>query len=105
MNKYNAAIMNFKEFDNQLKAVRSNIYPEILKLEDLHDFFRFDPKQKTRIRNYIPAMDSFPVLKENERRILVSYYKLYISQTSAELNSLRSLNKQNDELLTMIEQN
>lgn len=103
MNKYNAAIINFKEFDTQLKAVRGNIYPEVIKLEDLHDFFRFDPRQKTTLRNYIPAMDPFPVLKENERRILVSYYKLYISQTSAELNSLRSLNKQNDELLTMIE--
>ena len=100
MNKHNAAINNLKEFDIQLKAVRSNIYPEVLKLEDLHDFFHYD--KKGIIRNYVPAMDSFPPLKEEQRRILVSYYKLYISQTATFVSRLSELNLQNEELLNLI---
>ena len=102
MNKHDAEINNFKEFDIQLKAVRSNIYTEVLKLEDIHDFFRYDRKGKRRLRNYVPAMDNFPPLKDEQRRILVGYYKLYTSQTSNLVYGLAELNKQNEELLNLI---
>ena len=102
MNKHNVAIDNFKEFDIQLKAVRSNIYIEVLKLEDIHDFFHYDRKKKTQLRNYVPAMDSFPPLKDEQRRILVGYYKLYTSQTAYLVRVLAELSKQNEELLDLI---
>ena len=102
MNKHNALVINFKEFDTQLKAVRSNIYPEVLKLEDMHDFFHYDRKGKTLIRNYIPVMDSFPPLRDEQRRILISYYKLYTSQTISLVRVLSELAAQNDELLKLI---
>ena len=102
MNKHNVAIDNFKEFDIQLKAVRSNIYIEVLKLEDIHDFFHYDRKEKTQLRNYVPAMDSFPPLKDEQRRILVGYYKLYTSQTAYLVRVLAELNLQNEDLLNLI---
>ena len=102
MNKHSASLNYFKEFDIQLKAVRSNIYPEVLKLEDMHDFFHYDRKRKTLIRNYVPLMDSFPPLRDEQRRILISYYKLYTSQTISMLRVLSELTLQNDELLNLI---
>lgn len=102
MSKHDAALSNFKEFDIQLKTVRSNIYPEVLKLEDMHDFFRYDRKEKKLVRNYVPAMDSFPPLRDEQRRILISYYKLYTSQTVTLIRVLSELNLQNEELLKLI---
>jgi hypothetical protein len=104
MSKYNDAIIGFKDFDIQLKGVRGNIYHEVLKIEDLHDFFQFD-ENGSPIKGYVPNMDKFPVLSIEQRRVLVNYYKLYISQTRTELNSLRELSKTNNKLLDLIEKN
>lgn len=104
MSKYNDDITGFKDFDIQLKGVRGNIYPEVLKIEDLHDFFQFD-KNGSPIKGYVPNMDKFPVLSIEQRRVLVNYYKLYISQTGAELNALRKLSKTNNKLLDLIDKN
>lgn len=104
MSKYNDDITSFKDFDIQLKGVRGNIYPEVLKIEDLHDFFQFD-KNGSPIKGYVPDMDKFPVMSSDQRRVLVNYYKLYISQTGAELNTLRKLSKTNNKLLDLIDKN
>lgn len=104
MSKYNDAITGFKDFDIQLKGVRGNIYPEVLKIEDMHDFFQFD-ENGSPIKGYVPQMDKFPVLSSEQRRVLVNYYKLYISQTRSELNHLRDLSKTNNKLLDLIDKN
>lgn len=104
MSKYNDDIISFKDFDIQLKGVRGNIYPEVLKIEDMHDFFKFD-ENGSPIKKYVPQMDKFPVLSSEQRRVLVNYYKLYISQTRTELNSLRELSKTNNKLLDLIDKN
>lgn len=104
MSKYNDDITGFKDFDIQLKGVRGNIYPEVLKIEDMHDFFKFD-KNGSPIQGYVPQMDKFPVLNSEQRRVLVNYYKLYISQTRTELGALRNLSKTNNKLLDLIDKN
>lgn len=104
MSKYNDAITGFKDFDIQLKGVRGNIYPEVLKIEDMHDFIQFD-ENGSPIKGYVPQMDKFPVLSSEQRRVLVNYYKLYVSQTLAELNRLRDLSKTNNKLLDLIDKN
>lgn len=101
MSKYNDEIIIFKEFDAQLKEMRSNLYPDVLKLEDLHDFYKFD-KFGNPAKDYLPVMDRFPELTREQRNTLVNYYRLYISQTRSELRNLRSLEKTNDELLRLI---
>lgn len=104
MSKYNDDIISFKEYDVQIKGVRSNLYSEVLKIEDLHDFFSFD-KNGNAINDYVPQIDNFPVLSSEQRRVLTNYYKLYIAQTRAELKSLRNLLQANNELLELINKN
>jgi hypothetical protein len=103
MSKYNDEINTYKEFDLQLKEMRSNVYPEVLKIEDLHNFYSFN-KDGNPAPDYIPDMDKFPELSREQRTILVNYYRLYISQTRTELKNLRSLKRTNDALLELIEQ-
>jgi len=101
MSKYFDLIINYKEYDAQIKEMRSNLYPEVLKIEDMHDFFRFD-QSGNALTGYNPEMDRFPPMSIEQRRSLVSYYRLYISQTRAELLLIRRLSKANDELLVLI---
>jgi hypothetical protein len=84
--------------------MRSNLYPEVLKIEDLHDFFKVDINGNG-IVGHVPQMDNFPEISIEQRRVLVNYYKLYLVQTRVELKSLRNLLRTNNELLDLINKN
>ena len=101
MGKYIDEITAFRDYDLQIKNMRSNLYPEVLKIEDLHDFYTSDSVGNIS-KDHIPQMDRFPLLSAEQRRTLVNYYRLYIAQTKNELSGLKNLAKSNDELIAMI---
>ncbi len=71
-----------------------NALPEIMKLEDMHDWYRG--------RDHIPEIMPYPELTERERRLIIYYYTNFRNQHTANLRMMNKLISSNDNLMNML---
>src|SRR5450432_409977 len=94
---YVGQIETFETYNSLVYNRIGNALPEIMKLEDLHDF---------RIResdpDYIPEIMPYPKLTEGERRLTIYYYANNRSQLSSDVIMIEKMVHSNDHLMKMI---
>lgn len=76
----------------------SNALPEIMKLEDVHDWGRrpYNPNQPFDILPY-------PELTERERRLMIYYYSSYRVMFLSDMRIIERMERSNDHLMKMID--
>ena len=94
---YVGQIETFETYNSLVYNRIGNALPEIMKLEDLHDF---------RIResdpDYIPEIMPYPKLTEGERRLTIYYYANNRGQLSSDVIMIEKMVHSNDHLMKMI---
>ena len=95
MANYSGLIESFKEFNRIKYADRTAYLPELISLDDLHDYVSSEK---------IPEMLPYPTLTERERRFIVSFYRQFYLQFYSNKKFLATLKNSNEHLLKMVQQ-
>jgi len=94
---YVGQIETFETYNSLVYNRIGNALPEIMKIEDLHDF-----KYSTSDPDHIPEIMPYPKLTEGERRLMIYYYANHKGQLSSDVVMIEKMIQSNDHLLKMI---
>jgi hypothetical protein len=99
MSTYAGQIEALETYDAITYNRLSNALPEIMKLEDVHDWGSrpYDPYQPLDILPY-------PELTERERRLMIYYYSSYRVMFSADMRIIERMERSNDHLMKLIDE-
>jgi hypothetical protein len=97
LSTYVGQIEAFETYNSIIYNRMGNALPEIVKLEDLHDW-------GAQISNpdYVPETMPYPELTERERRLIINYYAINRVQISSDIRLIERLTRSNDHLMKMI---
>ncbi len=98
---YNFHIEDIKNFNNHLIEALFNMAPDVGKLEDLHDMVTVSDAHAFNY-NHVPNMDSFAIMSNEQRRLLINYYVGYKIQAVSNLGALQELFSENSSLINMV---
>jgi hypothetical protein len=96
---YVGEIENFEVYNAISYNRLANALPELMKLEDVHDFL-----PQIEDRDIIPVISPYPVLTERERRLIVYYYTNFAIQFKGDKRLIRHLNESNTHLMQIVEE-
>jgi hypothetical protein len=99
LSKYVGDIENFEVYNSISYNRLANALPELMKLEDIHDFL-----PQIDNRNIVPVMNPFPELTERERRLIIYYYTNYAVQFKGDKRLIQHLNESNEHIMQMVEE-
>jgi len=91
-----------RDYDLRMIQLKNAIYPEILKIEDLHSFWRTDINDPENMR-LLPDMQPYDTLTGGQRRIMINYYRQFFIQMRSNHHSLKSIMNTNKILVDMID--
>jgi hypothetical protein len=94
---YVGQIETFETYNSLVYNRIGNALPEIMKLEDLHDF-----RIKESDTDYVPEIMPYPELTEGERRLMIYYYANHRGQLSSDVIMIEKLIHSNEHLMKMI---
>jgi hypothetical protein len=94
---YVGQIETFETFNTLVYNRIGNALPEIMKLEDLHDF-----QYSASDPDHIPEIMPYPKLREGERRLMIYYYANHKGQISSDVIMIEKMIHSNDHLMKMI---
>jgi hypothetical protein len=94
---YVGQIETFETFNILLYNRIGNALPEIMKLEDLHDF-----QYSASDPDHIPALIPYPKLTEGERRLMIYYYANNKGQLLSDVMMIEKMIQSDDHLMKMI---
>jgi hypothetical protein len=94
---YVGQIETFETYNSLVYNRIGNALPEIMKLEDLHDFRIRDSEPE-----HIPEIMPYPELTEGTRRLMIYYYANHRGQLSSDVIMLEKMIQSNDHLMKMI---
>ena len=94
MSLYAGQIQYFESYNTTVNSSITSMMPPLGSLSDAHDLI--SPEQ-------IPEIMPYPLLTDRERRLMVTYYRLSYIQSFGNRYLLKGLDKINESLLKMIE--
>jgi hypothetical protein len=94
---YVGQIETFETYNSLVYNRIGNALPEIMKLEDLHDF-----RTRESDPDYVPEMMPYPVLTEGERRLMIYYYTNNRGQLSSDVIMIKKMIHSNEHLMKML---
>ena len=99
--RYNDLLSTLINYNDRVVTTETNATSEEWgRTVDIHDFFNPE-KMKSHFFNYQPEMAPFN-LSDEQRRYLITYYKLFFIQSFAEPILIKSLYNENVSLVKMI---
>jgi hypothetical protein len=96
---YVGQIETFETYNSLVYNRIGNALPEMMKLEDLHDF-----RTRESDPDYIPEIMPYPKLTEGERRLIIYYYANHKGQLSSDVIMIEKMIRSNDHLMKMIDE-
>ncbi len=99
LSNYIGKIQSFENYNSISYNRLANALPELMKLEDVHDF-----GPRIQDPNIIPVMMPYPDLTERERRLIVYYYTNFMVQFSSDKKQVQLLNTSNDQLMRLVDE-
>jgi hypothetical protein len=103
--KYNEQINSMINYNDRLITTLNNALVEVGKIEDMHDYWRTEKKDKDQVvmNDYQPDMMPFN-LTDEQRKFLISYNKLFSIQAIVLSRRLKQLVIANKSLVKMIDE-
>ena len=98
MSTYIGQIETFEAYNSIVSNSRGNALPEIIKLEDQHDW-----GPSITNPDYVPETMPYPELTERERRLIINYYTNSRVQVSSDIILIERLERSNDHLTKIID--
>ncbi len=95
---YVGQIETFETYNSLVYNRIGNALPEIMKLEDLHDF-----QVRASDPDHVPEIMPYPDLTEEQRRLIIYYYANNRGQLSSDVIMIEKLIHSNDHLMKMID--
>jgi hypothetical protein len=92
-----------RDYDLRMIQLKNAMYPEILKIEDLHSFWRTDIKDPENMQ-ILPDMLPYDTLTGGQRRLMINYYRQFFIQMRSNHRSLKSIMNTNKNLVSMIDE-
>ncbi len=99
--KYNDMVTHLINYNDRIVTTEDNNFGEAGKLIDIHDFWNNKKMKDGDQYSYQPDMQPLSLAGE-ERRFLITYYKIYAVQAFANPFALKRLYAANESLIKMI---
>ncbi|HSZ87582.1 MAG TPA: hypothetical protein VK787_16230 [Puia sp.] len=98
LSEYVGRIDGFEVYNSISYNRLANALPELMKLEDVHDF-----SPQIQDQNIIPVISPYPELTERERRLIIYYYTNFTIQFKADKRLIHRLDESNTHIMDMVE--
>ena len=97
LSTYVGQIEVFQSYNSIVYNHLGNMVPELLKLEDFHDW-----GAQISTPGFVPETMPYPELTERERKLIINYYAISRVQITSDMRLIDRLTRSNDHLTKMV---